>query len=133
MFPFETMAPVQNRHLCRSIAGILITTVILLVSLGSRSHWFHQWVCGEQVRCVLRHAASTCDSTHDDHCPNEKNDEDPDPLQPFCQSGIDTPLTSVGVCPRSDPSSYLPSIPTVPAPTCPCSPSSPPRAPPSLV
>ena len=65
--------------------AVSLIAALVLVSLGSRSLDFHHWMHGDSAHCALTHH----DGSAPDHGSDSSGDEDqiPDPLQPFCQSG----------------------------------------------
>ncbi len=119
----------------QTLPASLLIAVWLVLALGSRCHAFHQWVHGDSVHCVLEHAATGCEHSHPDDASDsqEKDSPVPDPLQPFCQTGIECQLFTVEISPEVGSADELPSL----QPGCfhprSVASSTPPRAPPNLV
>ena len=91
------MQSTHHKRLNHSISAIMLVVLIWVLSMGSRSYSFHQWVCGDEVRCVMEHAAKGCEDKNQDPSPGKENTGIPDPLQPFCQSGFDVQIIPLAV------------------------------------
>ncbi len=112
--------------------ALFLIALITLVSVGSRSHAFHEWVHGKKVSCCLKHASKQADSQRTDS-PTDDKDKPADPLQPFCQAGFDVQVDSIDVGPKESPAFNRPAIQASLIHLDPCSRTSPPRAPPTSV
>lgn len=80
------------------LSALMVIALVWLVSLGARSQAFHHWICGEEVQCVYQHVFAACEDEETGDASNEKTPKAPDPLQPFCQSGVDLKIEPVKVC-----------------------------------
>lgn len=87
---------IRNRD---ALPAILLVFMLLVVSFGSRSHAFHQWICGEEIQCVLKNSTTCCEKTDSDHSSEEENSKLSDPLQPFCQAGVNIQLDPIKAFP----------------------------------
>jgi len=91
------MQSTHHKRKSHWISAIMLVVLIWVLSTGSRSYSFHQWVCGDEVRCVMEHPVKGCDSENQDPSSGKENTEVPDPLQPFCQSGFDVQIIPLAV------------------------------------
>ncbi len=64
----------------------LLGIALVLISFGSRSPAFHDWIHGDQVICSLSHDSPVSEVPGGDS-PEDQDHNVPDPLEPFCQSG----------------------------------------------
>jgi len=91
------MQSAHHKGKYHSISAIMLVVLIWVLSMGSWSYSFHQWVCGDEVCCIMKHAAKGCEDTNQDQSPGKENTEIPDPLEPFCQSGFEFQIVSLAV------------------------------------
>ena len=64
----------------------LLTIAVVLISLGSRSKGFHDWIHGDHVACILSHDFPVSDPSGEES-PEDQEHGAPDPLEAFCQTG----------------------------------------------
>jgi hypothetical protein len=83
------------------LSAWMVIALVWLVSLGARSQAFHHWICGESVQSVYQHVITACAEEENGHISNDQTPKAPDPLQPFCQSGVDLKIEPVKVCSES--------------------------------
>lgn len=115
------------------LSALMLVALVLVVSFGARSQAFHHWICGEEVQCVYQHACAACEEEKTGDNSNEKTPKAPDPLQPFCKSGIDLKIDPVKVCSESIQVTELPALSINLIETTRFRTSTPSRAPPVLV
>lgn len=92
------------------LSALMLIALVLVVSFGARSQTFHHWICGEEVQCVYQHVCAACEEEETGDASNEKTPKAPDPLQPFCQSGIDIKIDPVKVSSESIQVTALPAL-----------------------
>ena len=114
-------------------SALILVALVLVVSFGARSQTFHHWICGEEVQCVYQHTCGACEEEETGDTSKEKTPKAPDPLQPFCQSGIDLKIDPVKVPSESILITELPALSVNLIETKRFRTSTPSRAPPVLV
>lgn len=90
----------DHRRVEQVLCASILIAVFLVVSLGSRSQAFHEWVHGKKASCCLKHSPKK----HGAQSDGSQNPEDnaADPLQPFCQLGFDTEFNVFTVVPLNN-------------------------------
>lgn len=88
-----------------AVASLSLT--LLFLAFGSRSLAFHQWIHGADRDCVLTHQMSE----HDHEVPKDHDEDDADPLLPFCQVGFLFQVEPIDLLPeRSQSSDFVKSF-----------------------
>lgn len=127
------MQSAHHKRKYHLISAIMLILLISVLSMGSRSYTFHQWVCGDEVCCIMQHAAKGCEGKSQAPSPGKENKGIPDPLQPFCQSGFEFQIVLLEVFHEPDSYTELSALPGSQMVSLSIYSSTPSRAPPALV